>query len=60
MFKKYYNTQTKTLTLPFSFYEELKDLLVDTQILLFEENYNRKEYSKFNRRVEATLPSTPT
>ena len=54
MFKKYYNTQTKTLTLPFSFYEELKDLLVDTQILLFEENYNRKEYSIFNRRVEAT------
>ena len=54
MLKKYYNIKTKTVTLPYEFNEELKDLPVDVQVIIFEENDNNKEYSQFNKKVDAT------
>ena len=56
MSKKYYNIDTKTLTLPFNFNEELKDLPSDTRIIIFEEDYHTYEYSKFNQSVD-NLPT---
>jgi hypothetical protein len=35
---EYYNEDTKTLTLPSEFNEELNDLPIDTQIMIFEED----------------------
>ena len=58
MLKEYYNTETKTLTLPYEFNEELKDLPIETQAIIFEENRN-EEYSKFNQKVD-NLPTNLT
>ena len=58
MLEKYYNKETKTLTIPLSFNEELKDLPFDTKIIIFEENYNKGQFSKFNQEVNANLPNT--
>jgi hypothetical protein len=55
MLKEYYNEETKTLTLPFSFNKELKDLPLDTQIIIFEEDYKKEQYSEFNQQVNNLL-----
>ena len=52
MSEKYYNFYTKTLTLPFNFNEELKDLPTDTQIIIFEEDNKNQDFSQFNRLVD--------
>ena len=59
MFEKYYNIETKTLTLPYKFNAELKDLQVDTQIIIFEENDDKQQYASFNKLVD-NLPSSIT
>ena len=56
MFEEYYNAETKTLRFTHDFDEELKDLPTDTQIIIFEENFNKGEYSKFNQIVD-NLPN---
>ena len=54
---KYYNNITKTLTIPYDFNEELKDIPNDTKIIIFDENYKNKEFSKFNQEIkENVLP----
>ena len=52
MLEKYYNIETKTLTLPHEFNVELKDLPFDTKIIIFEENYYKGEHSIFNQKVD--------
>jgi hypothetical protein len=38
---EYYNVDIKTLKLPWYFNEELKHLPIDTQIMIFEEDYKK-------------------
>ena len=59
MLKEYYNIETKTLTLPYEFSEELKDLPLDTKIIIFERHYSKSEYSHFNQLVDE-LPNNLT
>ena len=59
MLEKYYNKKTNTLTIPLNFNEELKDLPSDTKIIIFEEDYNKREYSQFNQLVDK-LPNNLT
>jgi hypothetical protein len=39
---KYYNNETKTLTIPCDFNEELKDLPPNTQTVIFKEDRKKK------------------
>ena len=52
MLKEYHNEETNTLTIPFYYNEELKELSPDTKIIIFKENYQAREYSKFNKKVD--------
>ena len=62
-----YDAKTKTLTIYYSFNEELKELPLDVQIIVFEESslIHHKEflfteqYSKFNKEVDS-LPNSTT
>jgi hypothetical protein len=56
---EYYNKDTKTLTLPYDFNEELIDLAIRMQIIIFEKNYKNNQYSIFNKSVNS-LPNTIT
>ena len=42
-----YNKETKTLTIPYDFDEELKNISEKTKIIIFDE-----KYSKFNKKVD--------
>ena len=42
MLEQYYNIETKTLIIPCYFYKELKNLPVDTRVIIFEENCEKK------------------
>jgi hypothetical protein len=57
MLKEYYNKETKTLNIPDSFNEELKDIPEETEIIVFSENYT--DFSKFNQPVD-NLPISLT
>ena len=59
MLEEYYNAKTKTLTLPFSFNEELTDLPLETMMIIFEEDLNKLLTSKFNKSVD-NLPNNLT
>ena len=59
MQKEFYNDKTKTLTIPFYFNEELKYLQHDILIIIFEEDFAKAEYSRFNQLVE-NLPTNLT
>ena len=59
MLEEYYNAKTKTLTIRFSFNEELNDLPVDTQIMIFKEDSYNVIYSEFNQLVD-NLPKNLT
>ena len=54
-----YNKKTKTLTIPYYFDEELKNIPEETEIIIFNQNYNKNEYSKFNQLVD-NLPKNIT
>ena len=54
MLEQYYNKETKTLSIPWDFDEELKDLQFDTEVIIFEENRSKYQYSQFNKSVDAT------
>ena len=41
---KYYNNITKTLTIPYEFNEELKDIPDDTEIIIFYEDRKNNKY----------------
>jgi hypothetical protein len=56
---KYYNVDTQTLSLPWVFNKEIKNLLIDVQIIIFEEDRAKKQFSKFNQSVD-NLPNTLT
>jgi hypothetical protein len=51
MLEQYYNKGTSTLILPYDFNEELCDLSLNTKVLIFEENYDKNKFSKFNQTV---------
>ena len=54
---KYYNNITKTLSIPFIFNEELKDIPNETEIIIFSQDYKNGKYSKFNQIIkENVLP----
>jgi hypothetical protein len=55
----YYNKETKTLTIPYIFNEELKDIPEETEIIIFNQNLVKYEYSKFNKSVD-NLPKNIT
>ena len=56
---KYYNNITKTLTIPYNFNEELKDIPDDTEIIIFDEDRKNNKYSKFNQKIkENVLPDS--
>jgi hypothetical protein len=52
MWIEHYNKDTKTLTIPYSFNEEIKDIPEETEIIIFSKNYRNKKYSKFNQKVD--------
>ena len=51
MLEKYYNKETYILILLTNFNSSLKDLPLGTKIIIFGENKDRYEYSKFNQKV---------
>ena len=56
---KYFNNITKTLTLPYEFNEVLEDILDDTENIIFDEDYKKLKYSKFNQEIkENVLPKS--
>ena len=58
MLEEYYNKETKTLLIPLNFNEKLKDLPLDTEIIIFEkEDFNKGQCSKFNYSIDNKLPS---
>lgn len=57
--EEYYNEKASTLTIPFNFNEELKNLPFDIKIIIFEEYFPFWKYSNFNQRVD-DLPNTLT
>jgi hypothetical protein len=71
MLEEYYDTETKTLTIPCDIDEELTDLPLNVQIIIFESDHYCEEgiedceicggyfTSKFNQRVD-NLPNTLT
>jgi len=52
MWEEYYNKETKTLIIPFNFNEELKDLPLDTEIIILEEDFSKTKYSQFNQLID--------
>ena len=59
MVEKYYNKETNTLTLPYDFNEELCNLSSNTKVIIFEEDYSKKQHSLFNQPVN-NLPDSIT
>ncbi len=51
MLEQYYNKETQTLKLPYYFDVELCDLPLDTKAIIFEEDYENEQYSRFNKPV---------
>src|SRR6185312_6199425 len=49
---EYYDEETKTLILPNNFNEELEDLPSDIKIIIFDEDFWKCIYSKFNKKVD--------
>jgi len=56
MLDEYYDKETKTVRIPFDLNEELKDLPLDTEIIIFEKNHNKFQHSIFNQPVD-NLPN---
>ena len=53
---KYYILETKTLTIPYKFNEELSNIPIDAKIITFRDN--KDHYSQFNREIkENVLPN---
>ena len=48
---QYYNSETKTLTFPYDFVDQLVDLPEDTKIIIFEPQKPCK-FSRFNQPVD--------
>jgi hypothetical protein len=59
MLDQYYNKETNTLTLSYDFNEELYNLPLNTKVIIFEEDYSKLQYSKFNQQVN-NLPNSIT
>ena len=53
---EYYNKETKTLSFPLNYNKELKNLPEDVENIIFSENYEDSEFSKFNCKVD-NLPN---
>jgi hypothetical protein len=51
MLEQYYNKETRTLTLPHDFNEELCDLPLNIKVIVFKEDYNKYQPSQFNKPV---------
>jgi hypothetical protein len=54
-----YDEITKTLTLPFHFNKEIKDIPKETEIIIFSESRQYALYSEFNKPVD-NLPENLT
>jgi hypothetical protein len=59
MLEQYYNKETNTLTLPYDFNDELCNLPLDIKVIIFEQDYHKRQYSKINRQVN-NLPNSIT
>ena len=59
MLEEYYNIKTKTLTLPCDFNKKLENLPLDTEIIIFEQDYKKEKNSHFDQKVD-NLPNTLT
>ena len=59
MLEQYYNKETQTLTLPHDFNKELCNLPLNTKVIIFEQDYNKRQYSLFNQPVN-NLPDSIT
>ena len=55
----YYDNKSKTLNIPYFHNEELKEIPKGTQIIIFKENYEKQECSKFNKNIN-NLPDSIT
>lgn len=56
---KFYNLETKTLNFPYNFDQELINLADNIEIIIFNEDLHKDQYSKFNKSVDS-LPSSLT
>jgi hypothetical protein len=51
MLEEYYNKETNTLTLPHNFNKELCNLPLDIKVIIFQQDYCKIQYLKFNQKV---------
>ena len=54
---QYYNEETKTLSLPYTFNEDLFDIPLGTEKIICIEDYNKYEYSMFDKIID-NLPNS--
>jgi hypothetical protein len=59
LLEEYYNVEEKTLTIDYLFNGELNNLPPDVKIILFKENFLKREDSKFNKSLDF-LPNSVT
>jgi hypothetical protein len=57
MLEVYYNSETRTVSLPYDFNQEIENLPIDTEIIIFEENVLKSQYSRFNQSVDDLPPN---
>jgi len=57
MLEQCYDKETKTLRIPFNINEKLKDLPLNIEIIIFEENDDKNQHSMFDKSVD-NLPSS--
>lgn len=50
----FFNNYTKILTIPYIFNEELNNIPIETIEIIFQEDYNKYEYSYFNQIIKET------
>ena len=51
MLKEYYDSDTKILSIPYDFNKKLKNIPLDTEIILFKGN-SKEYYSRFDQKIE--------
>ena len=52
--KKFYNNNTKTLIIPHYYGQKIKNIPKETQIIIFEENFDLYELSLFNHPINSS------
>jgi hypothetical protein len=58
---QYYDTDTKILTIPYTYNQELIDILKDTVKIIFQDDFNNNIFSGYNQEIkENVLPQSLT